>query len=70
MTPFKNKIVFPGTGSIYSLILKRSRDRFSQKKKQKKQKNKKREREFTAEFLAEDDYAEVPLLIKFFHTLF
>ena len=68
MTPFKNKIVFPGTGSIYSLILKRSRDRFSQIKT-KKQKNK-REREFTAEFLAEDDYAEVPLLIKFFHTLF
>ena len=67
MTPFKNKIVFPGTGSIYSLILKRSRDRFSQKKKKKK---KKREREFTAEFLAEDDYAEVPLLIKFFHTVF
>ena len=69
MTPFKNKIVFPGTGSIYSLILKRSRDRFSQIKT-KKQKKKKREREFTAEFLAEDDYAEVPLLIKFFHTLF
>ena len=65
MTPFKNKIVFPGTGSIYSLILKRSRDRFSQNKTKKK-----REREFTAEFLAEDDYAEVPLLIKFFHTLF
>lgn len=64
MTPFKNKIVFPGTGSIYSLILKRSRDRFSQNKTKKK-----REREFTAEFLAEDDYAEVPLLIKFFHTL-
>ena len=69
MTPFKNKIVFPGTGSIYSLILKRSRDRFSQIKT-KKQKKKKREREFTAKFLAEDDYAEVPLLIKFFHTLF
>ena len=68
MTPFKNKIVFPGTGSIYSLILKRSRDRFSQNKT--KNKNKKREREFTAEFLAEDDYAEVPLLIKFFHTVF
>ena len=68
MTPFKNKIVFPGTGSIYSLILKRSRDRFSQIKTKKQ--NKKREREFTAEFLAEDDYAEVPLLIKFFHTLF
>ena len=68
MTPFKNKIVFPGTGSIYSLILKRSRDRFSQIKTKKQ--NKKREREFTAEFLAEDDYAEVPLLIKFFHALF
>ena len=68
MTPFKNKIVFPGTGSIYSLILKRSRDRFSQNKT--KNKKKKREREFTAEFLAEDDYAEVPLLIKFFHTVF
>lgn len=68
MTPFKNKIVFPGTGSIYSLILKRSRDRFSQIKTKKQKK--KREREFTAEFLAEDDYAEVPLLIKFFHTLF
>ena len=68
MTPLKNKIVFPGTGSIYSLILKRSRDRFSQNKT--KNKNKKREREFTAEFLAEDDYAEVPLLIKFFHTVF
>ena len=68
MTPFKNKIVFPGTGSIYSLILKRSRDRFSQIKNKKTKK--KREREFTAEFLAEDDYAEVPLLIKFFHTLF
>ena len=67
MTPFKNKIVFPGTGSIYSLILKRSRDRFSQNKTKNK---KKREREFTAEFLAEDDYAEVPLLIKFFHTVF
>ena len=67
MTPLKNKIVFPGTGSIYSLILKRSRDRFSQNKT--KNKNKKREREFTAEFLAEDDYAEVPLLIKFFHTV-
>ena len=66
MTPFKNKIVFPGTGSIYSLILKRSRDRFSQNKTKKK----KREREFTAEFLAEDDFAEVPLLVKFFHTLF
>ena len=66
MTPFKNKIVFPGTGSIYSLILKRSRDRFSQNKTNKK----KREREFTAEFLAEDDFAEVPLLVKFFHTLF
>ena len=68
MTPFKNKIVFPGTGSIYSLILKRSRDRFSQNKTKQKTK-KKREREFTAEFLAEDDYAEVPLLIKFFHTV-
>ena len=69
MTPFKNKIVFPGTGSIYSLILKRSRDRFSQNKT--KQKKKKGEREnLLLNFVhSEDDYAEVPLLIKFFHTL-
>ena len=63
-TLFKNKIVFPCTGNIYSLILKRSRDRFSQKKKKKKE-------NLLRNFLhSEDDYAEVPLLLKFFYTLF